>query len=158
MVGSHRAARTENGGKAASRGGSSRRFSFTAALASALLAACSAAPPLAITPSLSPAPVARTDEAPFHAAAVRLPVPHDLLGLSDSELVSLLGAPDFRRTEPPAELWQYRSAHCVLDLFLYPDKGTVRVVHSEAHERDLATSGELCGEDVLRSRTRESRL
>jgi len=56
-------------------------------------------------------------------------------GLSDREVRGVLGEPDFRRNEPPAEIWQYRSAECVLDLFLYDDSGQFRVAYAETHDR-----------------------
>ena len=49
----------------------------------------------------------------------------------------MLGEPDLRRPEPPAELWQYRSADCVLDVFLYADDGRYRVVRSETRNRHV---------------------
>ncbi len=43
-----------------------------------------------------------------------------LTQMSDRSLTQRLGAPDFTRPDAPAEIWQYRSASCVLDVFLYP--------------------------------------
>jgi hypothetical protein len=50
------------------------------------------------------------------------------------ELEEFLGAPKLVRHDAPAEVWQYRSAACVLDVFLYQDKLTtgVRVKYAEA--------------------------
>ncbi|MHA1598608.1 MAG: hypothetical protein ACTSV1_07785 [Alphaproteobacteria bacterium] len=45
----------------------------------------------------------------------------DLIGLDAARLTALFGAPDFRRIDAPAQLWQYRTGVCLLDLFLYPD-------------------------------------
>ena len=59
-------------------------------------------------------------------------------GLSDREVRGVLGEPDFRRDEPPAEIWQYRSAECVLDLYLYDDSGQYRVAYAETHDRGFA--------------------
>ena len=36
------------------------------------------------------------------------------------QIIFTLGNPDFRRTDNPAELWQYQHEKCNLDLFLYP--------------------------------------
>jgi hypothetical protein len=55
--------------------------------------------------------------------------------LSAPELLARLGPPDFTRRDPPAELWQYRGATCVLDLFLYPDAGTLKVSHTQTRGR-----------------------
>lgn len=64
-----------------------------------------------------------------------------LAGLSPADVIALFGEPDFRRAEPPAELWQYRSADCVLDIFLYSDEGKFRVLHSETRQRNSAQAG-----------------
>lgn len=59
------------------------------------------------------------------------------------DLLALLGQPDLRRSDPPAELWQYRGTGCVLELYLYREGDIFRVVHAETHGRSL-TSGEGC--------------
>jgi len=56
-------------------------------------------------------------------------------GLSDKDVQRVLGDPDFRRDEPPAAIWQYRSAECVLDLYLYDDSGQYKVAYAETHDR-----------------------
>ena len=40
------------------------------------------------------------------------------------EIILALGTPDFRRTDKPAQLWQYQNKKCILDLFLYPQSNT----------------------------------
>lgn len=105
----------------------------TTALALALLGACSTAPTSTSSPS-SPAVAARPMTARFFDM-------RQLRGLSAAELVARFGEPDFRRAEPPAELWQYRGADCVLDLFLYDQAGSERVVYSEARDRSLVRAG-----------------
>lgn len=149
MVGSSDAAGTKNGEATAPRSGSPRRFLFAAG-ALLLLAACAAPPPptaASLGPSAAPAP--------------RLLPPPKLTGLSAAEVVALLGEPDFRRAEPPAELWQYRSADCVLDLFLYGGSAGFRVAYSDTRERSLSqTAAATCtggGASVL-SRFRQTRL
>lgn len=47
--------------------------------------------------------------------------PATLIGLDPGGLESMLGAPELRRREPPAEMWQYRTEACVLDLYLFAD-------------------------------------
>jgi hypothetical protein len=134
MVGSLGAAEHGNGEAASGKGGRLSRFLFAGA-AVALLGACSAAaPPPALTAAPEPA-------AALQPAAARPPGMRKLTGLSADEVVALFGEPDFRRAEPPAELWQYRSAECVLDLFLYDDAGGFRVAHSETRDRSLVQSG-----------------
>jgi hypothetical protein len=64
-----------------------------------------------------------------------------LAGLKPAEVLSMLGTPDLKRTEPPAELWQYRAADCVLNLFFYDEAGGYRLTHIEAWQRSLASGG-----------------
>jgi hypothetical protein len=65
-----------------------------------------------------------------------LPDFQKLAGMSAADLERQLGEPDFRRSEPPAEVWQYRGESCVLDLFLYRDGTQYRVVYAETRDRD----------------------
>lgn len=126
---------------------------LTLGLTLALLGACSAAPsPESLPPSSSVA-------AP--PAPTRPWVMRQFNGLSAAELVARLGEPDFRHAEPPAELWQYRGADCVLDLFLYPQAGSERVVYSEARDRSLVRAGVgQCagGGDAILRGSRQTRL
>jgi hypothetical protein len=72
-------------------------------------------------------------------AAVRVPELSQFAGLRPQDIVALIGEPDFRRAEPPAELWQYRTGDCVLDLFLYAEGSEgLRVTHSAARPRSAA--------------------
>jgi hypothetical protein len=87
----------------------------------------------------------------------RPPALAKLHDLTAAQLVAMIGEPDFRRVEPPAELWQYRSADCVLDLFLYGDGQTFHVVHADARDRDITRADHarcVDGADVLRGRLR----
>jgi hypothetical protein len=93
-------------------------------------------------------------------AVIRVPDLGKLSGMSASDLISLIGKPDFRRVEPPAELWQYRSVDCVLDIFLYGDGPGYRVVHAETRDRDPAgASRGHCadGANALHGRVQQSR-
>ena len=72
--------------------------------------------------------------------AGRVPAVADLPGLRPADVLSMLGQPDLKRNEPPAELWQYRAADCVLNLFFYDDAGNYRLDHVEAWERNFAGS------------------
>ena len=65
--------------------------------------------------------------------------PERFLGLGTAELAQELGEPQLRRREAPAEIWQYRGKRCVLDLFLYPEAGTLKVTHIEARDRKAET-------------------
>jgi len=76
---------------------------------------------------------------------------------SIAEVQAIVGNPDFRRVEPPAELWQYRSRECVVDLFFYGAEDDRRVVHIDSRSRDPArVVGERCvdGREVLKDRLR----
>lgn len=69
--------------------------------------------------------------------------PGRFLGLAQSALEAELGAPELLRRESPAEVWQYRADDCILDFFLYPEAGELRVVHLESRDRsarDVETS------------------
>src|SRR5579862_1958925 len=94
----------------------------------ALLAACAAT-----------APVAMPQMAPLHAApaALHLGGLKDLTGLRPSDVAAILGPPDLRREEPPAQLWQYRTSDCVLSLFFYREEGGYRLAHAETWQRNL---------------------
>jgi hypothetical protein len=63
-----------------------------------------------------------------------------LMGADRDTIVRLLGPPSFLRRDPPAELWRYRAADCLLDLYLYPPDGTRgtmgAVKYVEARGRD----------------------
>ena len=105
---------------------------WAAAIAmTAMLAACAAPAPgdagvsMAMPPAMS-APV---------RGPTRPPAIQDLAGLKPDEILSILGKPDLKRDEPPAELWQYRAADCVLNLFFYDDAGGYRIEHAEAWQR-----------------------
>lgn len=79
--------------------------------------------------------------APPPPAAGPDPTPAQLVGLNAGQLDRLLGPPDFKRSDGPAEIRQYRDAGCVLDVFLYADTaaGQYRVTHVDG--RDRAASG-----------------
>ena len=107
-----------------------------------------------------PLPAVHAMPAPAPAAA-RLPAVGELRGLKAAEIVSLLGEPAFRRVEPPAELWQYRTRDCVLDLFFYPQAGGYRVSAAETRGRILTGAGiGRCPDDqaFFRPRAIETRL
>jgi hypothetical protein len=55
-----------------------------------------------------------------------------ILGLDGGAVRKLLGEPGLIRRETPAEVWQYRTAGCVLDVVLYDQANGPRVVYAEA--------------------------
>lgn len=78
-----------------------------------------------------------------------------LVGLGPSQVTGMLGPADFRRDDGPAQILQYRSSACVLDLFLYRDTGSgeLRVTYIEAHDRALAQMApQACLGSVVRGR------
>ena len=98
----------------------------------AVVAACAA--PDSAAPTMLAAPSTLRAVA-FPQTSPRAPEIKDLAGLQPADVVSILGSPDLRRAEPPAELWQYRAADCVLNLFFYSEEGGYRLAHAEAWQR-----------------------
>lgn len=48
--------------------------------------------------------------------------PQAIVGLNALEIAELFGSPTLLRREQPAEIWQYQTSNCVLDVFFYPNK------------------------------------
>ena len=69
------------------------------------------------TPAAAPAPAKPPEPA---IAALE---PARLVGLGRSALADLLGTPELLRTEPPGEVWLYKSAACVAHIYLYEEGG-----------------------------------
>jgi hypothetical protein len=87
----------------------------------------------------------------------------NLAGFAPSQVAALYGQPDFRRNDPPAEVWQYRSADCVLDLYFYSENGGEQLVFAQSRPRSLeqnAAAGSCLDGDAaaLRARTKETKL
>ncbi|MBC8267826.1 MAG: hypothetical protein H8E36_03670 [Rhodospirillaceae bacterium] len=73
------------------------------------------------------------------------PGPERLVGLSATAIQKMLGLPNFKRRDPPAEIWQYRKSGCLLDVFLYLGEDTYRVSHVEARGHSIEkVSGTEC--------------
>ena len=57
------------------------------------------------------------------SAPPEIVAPHNpsdqLVGMSAGEITRLLGLPRSLRRDPPAEVWQYASASCIMFVFLY---------------------------------------
>lgn len=73
---------------------------------------------------------------PAPMVAARPPTLARFKNMSAAGVVALVGEPDFRRVEPPAELWQYRGAACVVDFFLYRGEDGLRVIDADGRDRD----------------------
>ena len=82
-----------------------------------------------------------------------------LQNLNSNQVLDLLGTPNFKRTDKPAEVWQYSANSCTLDLFLYENLDTdVRsVVHYEVRLKpgQIITKNQ-CFEIVIKSSTQTS--
>ena len=99
--------------------------------ASLLLAACSGGPA-----TFAPQSQATPTVSPTLAALGRPPAIANLKGLEPAQVAAMIGNPDFRRLDPPAEIWQYRSADCVLELYFYDSGASSRMVYAETHSRN----------------------
>lgn len=78
------------------------------------------------------------------------PGPERLVGLAAGAIEKMLGTPDFKRRDPPAEVWQYRKDGCLLDVFLYLGEAEYRVTHVEARSHSVTrVSGAECLLEVL---------
>ncbi|HEX6843130.1 MAG TPA: hypothetical protein VF113_16465 [Stellaceae bacterium] len=142
MAGSQPAAETSNGKAVIPSGDRLRRFFVLGGfIVGGAVAACSSpVPPPAAAPVAAaaiPTP-SEPPPAPAGPAAMRVPELPVLTGMDPAQVIALLGEPDWRRPEPPAELWQYRNADCVLDVFLYAEAGRYRVLGSATRDRHVA--------------------
>lgn len=122
----------------------------SAVLLTCLLSACS-------TDTVEPTKVAPLANSPKHssesvALATVLPTPKpkdvkpeidddpdQLLGLSSSGVSDHLGLPNFIRRDVDAEIWQYLSEACILDVFLYSQGGIFTVEYVELRGRGAET-------------------
>lgn len=57
--------------------------------------------------------------------------PGRLMKLSRGDLSTMLGAPNFVRRDVSAEVWQYKTGSCILDLFLYKAPDDFKVAYYE---------------------------
>lgn len=78
--------------------------------------------------------------------------PARLKGLSPLQVKSVLGKPIFTRRDAPAEIWQYRSRACTLDLFLYDEGASQTVAHYAVRSPQPVAEKECFDELVSRNR------
>ncbi len=104
-------------------------------MATALLVACAAPQPG--TPAKSSSVLYGASPA-VAAVPTRVPRLTELAGMQPPEIVAMFGQPDLKRDDPPAEVWQYRAADCVLNLFFYQDQQGYRLTHTETWDRNAA--------------------
>jgi hypothetical protein len=111
------------------------------------LAACAPGPrsqPAVTSDSGSDAPTAEAPSTPPPDAAASGPLRLASLDrLTGAELRARFGPPDFTRRDAPAEIWQYRGAACVLDVFLYPEGGELKVAHAFTRARQTLSAAPL---------------
>jgi hypothetical protein len=100
-----------------------------------------ATPPAAASPlAAAAAPIQ-----PLLPAVARMPGLERLHGMIARDLALSFGAPDLLRRDGSAEIWQYRAASCVLDIFLYAEADELRVAYAEARPRGAQrTTPESC--------------
>jgi hypothetical protein len=92
------------------------------------------------------------------SAAAPADDPGRLIGLDAGRLQGMFGAPGLVRTDAPAEIWQYRTHGCVLDLFLYQDKDGMRLHYLEARDPAAqAAAATACVDAVMASRDKGTR-
>lgn len=73
-----------------------------------------------------------------------------ILGLDSGAVRKLLGEPGLIRRETPAEVWQYRTTDCVLDVVLYDHATGPRVAYAEARTSAAEPAPtDACLSDVL---------
>jgi hypothetical protein len=92
-------------------------------------------------------------EIPPPPPPIPVPAPESLVGYYEVGLENLFGQPEFVRRDPPAELWQYHTESCVLDLFLYENEsGNYLVDHIEFRETGTSPAEkEDCLRDIILS-------
>jgi len=138
------------------------RSSLVFLLAALALSACQTGrtpPPVTAAPT---APVVAAPEPapqPVPQVAARPPEPvvnddpNQFLGLDRSALAALLGTPDLIRREDPAEIWQYVTLDCVVDVVLYNRGPRYAVSYLEARDETAARQApQPCLNRLLRDR------
>ncbi len=140
------------------------RSSLVFLLAALALSACQTGrtPPPATTAPPGPEPVATVPEPtpqPVPQVAARPPEPvvnddpNQFMGLDRSALTARLGAPDLIRREDPAEIWQYVTLDCVVDVVLYNRGPRYAVSYLEARDETAARQApQPCLNRLLRDR------
>lgn len=106
--------------------------------------------------ALAALPADATNAVVAPQATPDLPGPEHLVGLPPGGVESLLGAPGFRRRDPPAEVWRYAGETCRLFVFLYSrpdDADDYRVSHVEVRGASVVkVSDDACFHSLLKER------
>ena len=80
--------------------------------------------------------------------------PMQFMGLNGDLVDGQLGHPDLVRRDGPAEVHQFQGGACTLDLFLYPQNGTLAVKHVELRGASLDNMARrTCLAEMIRART-----
>ena len=121
-----------------------RRLGLVVALA---VAACAAPPPsakTAVVPGGAPAGSAGRELPGESTKAAPRPLGGPMLvGLASRDVEGMLGRPRFVRRDGPAQIWQYGTDRCTLNVYFYREGTALTVRHAEFRERsaDLVMSG-----------------
>ena len=111
---------------------------------------------LVLAAALAACQTARSGGAGSGGAGARsAPVdPQQVIGASEGAVARLIGQPELKRREEPAEVWQYRTRSCVFDVYLYPAAGGGRsVTHVDArHRREGGVSAAACLGEIVATR------
>ena len=114
-------------------------------------------PVLGGAPDPAPPPLAEPLAKPLAAPKpiIEVPAQSSLMGASPNELTALFGTPSFVRDDPPAQLWQYKSTDCILDLYLYENNRSVyRLDHMEVRTTNFKYAAfEDCARLILKEPT-----
>jgi len=93
---------------------------------------------------LAATPAAANGDSVIAPSALRLTGdPKELIGLDHAAVRRALGDPTRIRNELPAQVWQYVTGDCVVDLYLYQQSGAMKVTYIEArsHTAEAAPTG-----------------
>ena len=76
---------------------------------------------------------------------------HRLVGMDGTEIIKTMGFPVFRRLEPPARIWQYRTTICIVNIFLYETDRRVTAEYVESlGENNKNTDEDECFRSILK--------
>lgn len=128
----------------------------TTAAAPAGLAVARVSPQPAPRPAPRPAQPEPIRPEPAPPAKI-YPEPAHLSGLDGSRVMALLGVPNLKRHDDPAEIWQYQTRACTLHIFLYRaakgDPYKVRHFETRARGKD-EVSEKACFVGLLKAHER----
>jgi hypothetical protein len=82
-----------------------------------------------------------------------VPSQQSLMGTGPDSLTRIFGEPSFVRRDPPAQLWQYKTTACIMDLYLYENTSQLYALsHLEIRTTNFAYDNyEDCARQILRN-------